>query len=223
MESLNVYLAPADIIHWDDIVVRQAAEIVGGLTDPSDQARNLFTWVRDEVKYNPYSPFFLPEHYWPRTTLKRGEGYCVQKAALLVALLRCQGIPARLIHADIINHRFSQKLVDYMGSNLFVYHAYVDIFLNGKWIKATPSFEKELCRDLGIYPVEFSGREDAILHPLDKEGRPHIEYVRHHGVYADVQLDEIMAAWERTYTKERVESWKAVFLSDMPEPARKFS
>ena len=213
MEDLTPYLEPAEIIRITPETADLAASICGSAESEPEKAKALFYWVRDRIVYNPYSPFFLPEHYWPETTLSRGEGYCVQKAALLVALARSQGLPSRLILADIVNHRFSSKLLEYMGANLFVYHAYVEWFINGKWIRATPSFEGPLCEKIGIYPVEFDGTSEAILHRLDKNGQLHIEYVNHHGAYADVPLEEILDAWNKTYSPERVEGWKQGFLS----------
>ncbi|MEW5725330.1 MAG: transglutaminase family protein [Thermodesulfobacteriota bacterium] len=218
-EPRREYLEPGLIIRSDDPQVAElAAALVTGRNGAPEKAAALFYWVRDNIQYNPYAPFFLPEHYWPVSTLKRGFGYCVQKSALLAALARQAGLPARLVFADIINHRFSEKLLAYMGTNLFVYHGYVEMFVEGKWVRCTPSFERPLCDKLDIYPVEFDGRADAVLHPLDRRGRPHIEYVRHIGVAADVPLEDILAAWERTYSKERVEEWKAAFLAGRADP-----
>ena len=30
-----------------------------------------------------------------------------------------------------------------MGTDLFVYHGYAELFLDGKWVKATPAFNVE--------------------------------------------------------------------------------
>lgn len=192
----------------DPEVVRQASVLTESIQDEVEKAKILFYWVRDQVKYNPYSPFWEPEHYWPATTLNRGEGYCVQKAALLAGLARAAGLPARLAFADIVNHRVSDKLMAMMGTNLFAYHGYCQLFVNGKWVRATPAFDRGLCDSQGIFPVEFDGQSDAVLHRLDREGRLHIEYVRHHGTYADVPLGELLAAWESAYSKDRVAMWK---------------
>jgi transglutaminase-like putative cysteine protease len=213
------YLKPGQIIRWDDPTVSEAAaEAAAGRKNEADKASALFYFVRDRVLYNPYSPFFLPEHYYPAAILARGQGYCVQKSALLAAMARAEGIPARLVFADIVNHRFSAKLLEYMGSNIFVHHGYVEMFVEGKWVKCTPSFEAPLCDKLEIPPVEFDGRSDSVLHRLDRQGRPHIEYVRHLGTRADVPLDEILNAWERAYSAERVRAWREAFLAGRLDP-----
>jgi hypothetical protein len=214
------YLEPAALIRWDGSrLPERAARLTAGIDDEADRARSLFLFVRDQVKYNPYSPFWLPEHYYPENVLDRGYGYCVQKSALLVALLRISGIPARMVFADIRNHRFSAKLLEYMGADLFTYHAYVDLFVGGKWIQATPSFEKELADKLEIFPVDFNGRETAVLHHLDRLGQVHIEYVRDIGVFADVPLGDLLAAWDRVYGAERVQLWRQAFEGGLSQDA----
>ena len=121
-------------------------------------------------------------------------------------MARSQGIPARLIFADIINYRLSDKLREKMSTNIFSYHGYVEMFIKGKWVSAAPVFEKALCDKLEIFPVEFDGRSDALFHRLDKQGRTHIEYIKYHGVYADIPLDEIMEAWGKLYCMEKLEA-----------------
>ena len=211
-EQAAEYIEQREIIRWDGArLPNLALEITKEATSRAGEAKALFDWVRDEIKYNPYSPFYLPEHYYPESTLDRGYGYCVQKSALLVGLARTLGIPARLVFADMVNHRFSEKLLEHMGSDLFTYHAYVDLYIGGKWVQATPSFEKALCEKLDIFPVEFDGVNSAILHKYDRQGNLHIEYVANHGTRADVPLDELLAAWNRVYGKERVDGWKKMF------------
>jgi hypothetical protein len=34
-----------------------------------------------------------------------------------------------------------------------------------------------------------------------------MEYVAFHGVYADLPVDKIFAAWEKAYGKDRVRNW----------------
>lgn len=201
------YSEPGKILLSDDPeVAAQAESIVKGMTSDAERAQALFYWVRDKIIYNPYSPFSLPEDYRPLTIMKRGEGYCVQKSTLLAAMARSQGIPARLVFADIINYRLSDKLREQMGTNIFSYHGYVEMFIKDKWVSAAPVFEKILCGKLEIFPVEFDGHNNALFHRLDKQGRVHIEYINYHGVYDDIPLDEIMKAWEKVYCMEKLEA-----------------
>lgn len=173
-----------------------------------EQAQRLFYYVRDTIRYNLYVPVFLLEHYKASTTLHRGSGYCVQKAVILVALARAGGILARLVFADIRNYLTSAWVTEMMGTNLFVFHGYVEWFLGDRWVRVTPSFDKALCREHAYPLVEFDGREDAIFPSHDREGRTFVEYVRHHGTFNDVPLDLILQAWERVYGKARIDAWQ---------------
>jgi hypothetical protein len=86
-----------------------------------------------------------------------------------------------------------------MGSDLFVYHGYTELQLEGRWVKATPAFNVELCRRFRVKPLEFDGREDSIFHPYDEEDRRHMEYLRERGSHADVPVAEIMQAFREAY------------------------
>jgi len=206
------YLEATEVIDCDKPEIKELArEIVGGRTDAREAAKRLFYFVRDTIRYNPYSPFFLPEHYKATTTLRRGKGYCVQKAVLLVALARAVGIPARLGFADIRNWRASEQLVRMMGTNLFVFHGYVEWSLDKRWIRVTPSFERDLCEENDYPIIEFDGKNDALFPHYDRKGRKFVEYVRYHGTFADLPLDLILEAWEKAYGRENVEKWKKEF------------
>ena len=54
----------------------------------SISAVKLYLAVRDGIRYDPYTPFYLPEHYRASLVLRRGRGFCVPKASLLCALGR---------------------------------------------------------------------------------------------------------------------------------------
>lgn len=119
-------------------IKEEARDLIEGQETVRSKARGLFYFVRDEIRYNPYSPRYLAEHYRASAILEKGEGYCVQKAVLLAALARAVGIPARLRFADIRNYLITKKLSEQMGTNLFVYHGYNELFIEGSWIKITP-------------------------------------------------------------------------------------
>jgi hypothetical protein len=70
-------------------------------------------------------------------------------------------------------------------------------------VKATPAFNVELCQRFGVRPLEFDGREDSIFHPLDAEGRQHMEYLHDRGTRDDVPLDELREAMARLYPHMR--------------------
>jgi transglutaminase-like putative cysteine protease len=131
----------------------------------------------------------------------------VCKACLLCALGRTLGIPSRLGFADVRNHLATRQLLDFLGTDLFVYHGFVEFLLEGKWVKATPAFNKELCERHRVAPLEFNGREDSVFQPYNLDRRQFMEYVADHGTYADVPVDTIVSAWKKAYGEKRVQRW----------------
>jgi transglutaminase-like putative cysteine protease len=202
------YLIPTSIIDSDHKSVRDyAMETIRGSTEPVEKAVKLYLAVRDNILYDPYSPFYLPEHYRASYVLKRGRSFCVPKASLLCAMGRACGIPSRIGFADVRNHLATKQLLDFIGSNLFVYHGFADFYLEGKWVKATPAFNSSLCKRHNVPPLEFNGREDSLFQPYNLDNQKFMEYVKFYGIDADVPVDQIVAAWEKAYGEERVKGW----------------
>lgn len=207
-EEFLIYLKPTSIIDSDHPRVRGfAMETINGSDDPVEKAIKLYLAVRDRIFYDPYAPFYLPKHYRASYVLKRGKSFCIPKASLLCAVGRASGIPSRVGLADVRNHLATKQLIDFLGTNLFVYHGFVEFFLEGKWVKATPAFNKELCEKHHVPPLEFNGREDSLFQPYNMENHKFMEYVNLYGTFADIPVNDIVAAWKKVYGKERVEAW----------------
>lgn len=207
-EDFELYLNPTPIIDSNHEIIQDFARSrVGENLNPVDQAVKLFLAVRDGIRYDPYSPFYLPEHYQASRVLKRGRAYCVPKASLLCALGRACRIPSRLGFATVRNHLATRQLIEFIGSNLFVYHGFVEFYLNGRWVKATPAFNKELCQRHGVPPLEFDGRRDALFQAYNIQNEKFMEYLEYCGTYPDVPVSTIVRAWEQAYGKARVDRW----------------
>jgi transglutaminase-like putative cysteine protease len=166
-----------------------------------ERAVSLYYAVRDVIRYNPFLDFSDPLVFKASAVLAADQGFCVGKASLLAACARAAGIPARVGVADVKNHLTSPRLAETMGSDLFVYHGYADLYLDGKWVKATPAFNLELCTRFRVKPLEFDGREDSIFHPFDQDNRRHMEYLRDRGTHADVPVDAIQQAFREAYPR----------------------
>ena len=208
IEVDSCYLQPTAILDAQSpAVARFARETAAAAITPVEKAVHLFYAVRDGIRYDPYTPFYRPEHYRASRVLSAGRGFCVPKAAVLCALGRACGIPSRIGFATVRNHLTSRQLFEFMGTDLFVYHGYTEFFLQGRWVKATPTFNVELCRKYHAAPLEFDGVHDAMLHEYNAEQQRFMEYVDTHGVHADVPVDAIVAAWKRAYGVERVAAW----------------
>ncbi|MDW7710013.1 MAG: transglutaminase-like domain-containing protein [Deferrisomatales bacterium] len=216
------YLAPTPTLDFDHPAVAAFGRAkTAEAATPLGRAVALYYAVRDGIWYDPYSPFYKPEHYRASWVLAAGRGYCVQKASLLAALARGVGIPSRLAFATVRNHLATRQLLDFLGSDLFVFHGVVELFLEGRWVKATPAFNAALCARHRVEPLEFDGRADSVFQPYNLENRKFMEYVAFHGTYDDVPLAELLAAWKRTYGASRVEGWvEALERGDALRPRR---
>lgn len=179
-------------------VVAFAAQHAQGST-PREQACSLYLAVRDGLRYDPYR-IDLSEHGMKASTaLALGHGWCVPKAVLLAAVARAAGIPARLGFADVRNHLSTERLRQTMQTDVFVWHGYTALWLDGAWRKATPAFNLSLCEKFGLLPLAFDGVTDSLYHPFDRAGQRHMEYVNERGSFDDLPLAQICASFAVVY------------------------
>ncbi|WP_300458091.1 transglutaminase-like domain-containing protein [Desulfobacula sp.] len=191
---MEKYLTPTDYIDSDHPAVIAFARQNCESAEPQiEKAVHLYYAVRDGIRYNPYSLDPSKAAMKASAILNKGNGYCVAKAVVLAACARSQQIPARLGFADVKNHLNTKRLKKLMGTDIFVYHGYTELFLNNTWVKATPAFNLELCQNFNVRPLEFDGTKDSIFHPFDKSGNLHMEYVKEHGTFSDLPWDRILA------------------------------
>ena len=191
-------LAATPLIDSDHPAVIEFSQRARGATD-RERAVALYYMVRDGFRYDPYRIDLSPHGMRASTVLEIGVGWCVPKAALLAAACRAAGIPARLGYADVRNHLATERMRQAMQTDLFIWHGYAELWLDGAWRKATPAFNVELCDRFCLLPLEFNGRDDSIYHPFDRAGNRHMEYVRQHGSFDDMPLERIAADFARTY------------------------
>lgn len=193
------FLRPSRFIESDaPLIVDFARACVGNASAPTDVAVQLYYAVRDSVIYDPYQAYADHETYSARIALERGRGFCVAKAALLAACARAVGIPARVGFADVRNHLATPRLLEMNGSDVFRWHGYTDLWLDGKFVKATPAFNLSMCKRFDVMPLEFDGYNDSILHPYDRKDRRHMEYLSDRGTFADVPVEKIIATFRES-------------------------
>ena len=218
------YLSSTEIIDSDNrSIIDYASDVLKNTKDdPISKAIKLYYAVRDVIWYDPYLPFYRPEHYRASHVLKKGRAFCIGKASLLCALGRVCGIPSRVGFATVRNHLATRQLIEFLGTDLFVYHGFVEFYLADNWVKATPAFNIELCRKHKVLPLEFNGREDSIFHPFNTEKKQFMEYVDDHGTYADIPVGEILIGWEKIYGKNRVRDWIEGYENSDNGPGRDF-
>jgi transglutaminase-like putative cysteine protease len=208
MRPADATLRPAPLIDSDHPAVVELAARATGTTE-RERAVSLYRLVRDGFRYDAYRIDLSPAGMRASTVIANGYGWCVPKAALLAAAARAAGIPARVGYADVRNHLSTERLRRSLQTDVFVWHGYTELWLDGRWVKATPAFNIELCERFGLLPLAFDGVADSLYHPYDREGRRHMEYLRDHGSFDDVPLDRITAAFAQTYP-----AWKPLGAAD---------
>lgn len=166
---------------------------------PRERAVSLYLAVRDGLRYDPYRIDLSDHGMRASTALQQGFGWCVPKAVVLAAVARAAGIPARLGFADVKNHLSTERLRRTMGTDVFAWHGYTELWLDGAWRKATPAFNIELCDKFGLLPLTFDGVHDSLYHPFDRAGNQHMTYVNERGSFDDLPLPRIRAAFAEMY------------------------
>jgi transglutaminase-like putative cysteine protease len=176
-----------------------ARQAIADASGDVDKVQRLYGAVRDGIAYDPYVNFVDPTNFRASGVLAARRGFCVGKAALLAAAARAIGVPARVGYADVRNHLTSPRLYRLIGTDVFIWHSYADIFIDGRWVKATPAFDRALCERVGIDTLAFDGQSDSLFHPFDRSGRRHMQYLRDRGTFADVPFAAIAADFRRDY------------------------
>lgn len=217
------YLQPSRLIESDDpAIIAFARQTTDGASDDIRRAVCLYRAVRDQIAYDPYDRLTEPESCSARRALTRQRGFCIPKAALLVASARALGIAARIGFADVRNHLASPRLIKANNGDVFRWHSYAELFLASNWIKATPAFDLSLCRHAGILPLEFDGRHDSMFHAYDQRQRRHMEYVLDRGHFAGVPFEAVLSTWREQCPAVLDDSYLAgarSFIEEVDKPA----
>jgi transglutaminase-like putative cysteine protease len=195
-DTVAVYLAPGEYVDSLDPAVRaMATELIAGTANDNEAARAIFRFVRD-LTYEG-DDFEDLDIYRASSVLAAGHGYCVSKASLCAGLARAAGIPARIAFADVRNHLASPRLLRAMGTDVFAWHGYTELRLGSRWVKVSPTFDRETCRRGGVAPLEFDGVHDAVLQSFD--GGRTMAYIKDHGAFHDVPARFLAAEMPRLY------------------------
>lgn len=200
--GIELYLQPTFFIDSDHPdIQRFVKNVIGKELDKKNIAIKLYYAVRDGWRYNPYNIDLQHKALKASSLFNRENksGYCIEKACLLAACLRAVNIPARLCFFDVKNHIGVEKLVELLKTDVLVFHACTDIYIDDNWIKATPAFNKELCEHLNVKPLEFDGVTDSIFQQYDNNNAAFMEYLKDYGSFHDVPHDMFVKLLHENY------------------------
>jgi len=117
VDEFKPYLYPNQYVWYTDSskVYALGAELSAKSRDDLHYVENVYSYVVENVEYDYDLAANIPVDYLPDVdrTIDTGKGVCLDYAALMTALLRSQGIPAKLV-------------VGWSGTQ---YHAWISVYL----------------------------------------------------------------------------------------------
>lgn len=167
------------IDYKNSLVQEAAASFTSHCTTIEDKMKNLFLYVRDNIRFG-----FPPKGDLTKAseTIKLGIGQCNTKAILLAALYKAIKIPAR-IHFSLIKKEIQQGIFPAFIYKLLppeISHSWVEIHYNSEWVRidsfindkefyeGARSLLKENGMDTG-YSVACSKNRSSIEFSLEEE------------------------------------------------------
>jgi transglutaminase-like putative cysteine protease len=189
-ESLNVDFSHSEIEYFlNDIKISK---------NQRENAINIYLKVRDSFIYDPYHLNIRRNHLKASNVVLKKRAWCVEKSLLMVACCRALEIPARLGFAIVANHIGVEKLIKYLKRNEIVFHGYVEVFLNEKWIKCTPAFDKNVCRLSKVAPLDWDGENDSMFQEYSN-GNKFMEYLQLYGEFSEIPFELMHAEMKKYY------------------------
>ncbi|MFN5147706.1 MAG: transglutaminase-like domain-containing protein [Flavobacteriia bacterium] len=158
----------------------------------------LYYKVRDAFLYDPYHLDLTESGLTASNVLGKKRAWCVEKSSVLAAAARKFGIPSRLGYAIVTNHIGVEKLSQYLRREEIVFHGFVELFIEGKWVKCTPAFDQRICRVSGVSALDWDGEHDSLFQEFD-HGRKFMEYLYFYGMFDDVPIELMNAEMKKYY------------------------
>lgn len=195
-------LTVTEFLDHDHPVVQAFVErAVGDAETEVERAVALYYAVRDQILYEVYDADLSRSGLRASAILTRGQGFCVHKSIVYAAACRAAGVPSRIVLTDVRNHLASARLRQLVGGDVFRFHALNSVHLNGRWVRATPVFNKRLCRLYDITPLEFDGTADSVSHPYDQRGRRYMEFLHDYGDFDDFPYEFVVEGIRAAHPK----------------------
>jgi len=200
IESMSQYLKPTEFINSDNVrVITFVNDVVGIEKDKKNAILRLFYKIRDGIPYHFDSMGIKKELFIASNVIDAEGSFCIPKAVLLASAARLIGVPSRLGFADVKNHLATDKVLEKLKTDLFVFHGYTELFINEKWVKATPAFNKELCKKFNVKPLDFDGENDSVFQEYTESGDKYMNYIMDHGSFTDLPFELMITSFKKAY------------------------
>ncbi|TVY04507.1 transglutaminase-like domain-containing protein [Cohnella terricola] len=135
-DTANVFLHPVQNVNWTNAVkaTTKAKELTSGQKTDEQKAVAIYDYIVNNIRYDKELAKKVTSDYIPDidNTFVTGKGICYGYATLYAAMLRSEGIPTKLVMG-------TTKLLD-------EYHAWNEVFLNGKWVVVDTTIDAGLIK-----------------------------------------------------------------------------
>ncbi|MPW27195.1 hypothetical protein GC105_15595 [Alkalibaculum sp. M08DMB] len=125
------YLTSVQMINWSSSMapIKKASSLASG--SDAQKASKIYSFVVSSIKYNS-DITSLPSGYVPNieTTYSSKKGICYDFASLYASMMRSVGVPTKLVKGT--------------SSNVNGYHAWNEVYIDGKWRIVDTSYDSQL-------------------------------------------------------------------------------
>jgi transglutaminase-like putative cysteine protease len=122
-DNVLTYLLPTRYCESDRFI-DMARDIVGDVAPGYDQVSKIESWIRENIRFNPYSMHYQLSAV--EVNLQR-EGVCRELSHLGIALCRSLSIPSRMV----VGYLHGLKPMDF--------HAWFEAYVGGRWYTFDPT------------------------------------------------------------------------------------
>jgi transglutaminase-like putative cysteine protease len=124
-------IKPNRFLQSDDVrIIELSKKAVGDAKNPAEAAKRIEQFVADYIEYRSLSVGYASA---TEVAVSR-KGDCSEFAVLCAALCRAAGIPARVVVGVAY-------VDDFMGKSGFGGHAWVEAYIEGKWVGLDSAFK----------------------------------------------------------------------------------
>lgn len=128
----------------------KASDLCSGKSGELDKVAAVYDWVVDNVAYDYNKARTVQSGYVPvlDDTVSSGYGICFDYASLMTGMLRCQGVPCKLV-------------IGYAGK---AYHAWISVYVEGQgWVDGVIFFDGTTWQRMDPTYASTGARSDSIM------------------------------------------------------------
>lgn len=122
-DKLSVFLSSSQNINWDSnsTTSKLATKLTKDLDTDEKKVEAIYNYVIENIDYDYEEAYNVKSGYIPNPeeVLSSNKGICYDYSSLLAAMLRSQDIPTKLVKGT--------------STNTSTYHAWNEVYINGKW------------------------------------------------------------------------------------------